>query len=113
MISNTIRLLELQALSPNAVAAIFLPGRSSSYPGLASGNYKHVYVYRMLRDNLTCYTQKFPSKIIYLQTSSFVESLRGVHLSYLKKISVHVMKAIAQHGVVNQLMLKVGIIGTA
>ena len=31
----------------------------------------------------------------------------------LKEISVHVMKAIAQHGVVNQLMLQAGIIGTA
>jgi len=43
VISNTIRLLELQAQFPNSVAAIFLPGRSS-YPGLASGNVKHVYV---------------------------------------------------------------------
>ena len=56
-------------------------------------------------DNLSCYTQKFPSQIKLLQTSLVVESWRGVRLSYLKEISAHVMKAIAQHGVVNQLML--------
>jgi hypothetical protein len=81
VISNTIRLLELQAVFPNSECATFLPGRSSSYPGIVSGNDKHVKVYRILSDNFSCYTQKFPSQIIYLQTSSVVDSLRGVHLS--------------------------------
>jgi len=67
VISNTIRLLELQAQIRNSVAAIFLPSRSSSYPGLASGNDKHVfiYIYRTLMDNFSCYTQTFPPQIIY------------------------------------------------
>ena len=36
-----------------------------------------------------------------------------IALKKKKKISLHIMKAIAEHGVVNQLMLKIGIIGPA
>ena len=34
---------------------------------------------------MSCNIQKFPSHIKYLRTSSVVDSLRGVHLSHLKK----------------------------
>ena len=54
----------------------------------------------------------FPPQKMYSQTSSFLDSLRGVHLQYFKNFfSVHVMKAIAGHGVVNQLLLNVGSLG--
>ena len=113
MISNTIRLLELQTLFPNSVAAIFVAGRCSSYPGLASGNDKHVYVYRILAYNLTCYIQTYSfSDNIFTDVVCF-RQLERRSFVILKKNSFHVMKAIAWHGVVIQLVLKVGIMGTA